>query len=281
MLLGAHMSISGGVYNAIKAGVYFNCTAIQIFTKSSNQWKARELKSDEIDKFLKIKDETDMAVVAHDSYLINLGSPKADLLEKSREAFSEELRRCEVLDIPHLVMHPGSHTGVGEQKGLDTIVESIDFLHSKTPDYKVSITLETTAGQGTNLGYEFEQLAYIINKVEQGDRLGVCLDTCHIFAAGYDIRDKKSYDRTMKQFDETIGIEKLKVIHMNDSKKDLGSKVDRHEHIGLGFIGEAPFGFFLNDKRLKNLPFILETPKGEDGEMDRVNLAKLRNLIKK
>ncbi len=280
MLIGAHMSIAGGVYKAIETGIEFDCTAIQMFTKSSNQWRAKVLEQDEIDKFLQLQEETGIFTVAHDSYLINLGSPKKDLLKKSREAFLVEMQRCEILNIPYLVTHPGSHVGVGEEKGMEIIVESLDWLHYKTQDFKVNICLETTAGQGTNLGYKFEQIAYMIKNTEQNERLGVCMDTCHILAAGYEIRNKRAYNKTIKEFDEIIGLDRLKVLHINDSKKDLGSRVDRHEHIGEGFIGEEPFGFFLNDRRLKKLPFLLETPKGDDGKMDIVNLGKLRKLIK-
>jgi deoxyribonuclease-4 len=281
MLIGAHMSIAGGVFNAIIAGREYDCTAIQMFTKSSNQWKAKKLTEKEIEKFRQLKDETGMMVVAHDSYLINLGSPDEAMLKKSREAFLLEMERCDILGIPYLVMHPGSHLEAGEQKGLDTIVESLNWLHKQAPDSKVKICLETTAGQGTNLGYRFEQIAYMIDNTGESHRLGVCVDTCHILAAGYEFRNKKDYDKTMKHFDTVIGLDRLKVLHVNDSRKDLGSRVDRHEHIGKGFIGEQPFGFFLNDRRLKKLPFLLETPKGDGGEMDRINLAILRKLIKK
>ncbi len=281
MLIGAHMSIAGGVYKAIEAGIKHKCTAIQMFTKSSNQWRAKPLGDKEKEKFHKLQEKSKILIVAHDSYLINLASPKTDLLKKSREAFLIEMERCEVLRIPYLVMHPGSHVGSGEQEGLDKIVESLDWLHDKTPNYKMMICLETTAGQGTNLGYSFEQLAYLIEKTKINHRLGVCMDTCHIFTAGYDIRTKKAYNNTMKQFGEIVGFDRLKVFHFNDSKKDYETRVDRHEHIGEGFIGEETFGFFLNDKRFKDRPFILETPKGEDGEMDKINLSKLRKLIKK
>jgi deoxyribonuclease-4 len=281
MLIGAHMSIAGGVFNAIMAGREYDCTAIQMFTKSSNQWKAKKLTEKEIEKFRQLNDETGMMVVAHDSYLINLGSPDEAMLKKSREAFLLEMERCDILGIPYLVMHPGSHLEAGEQKGLDTIVESLNWLHKQAPDSKVMICLETTAGQGTNLGYRFEQIAYMIDNARESHRLGVCVDTCHILAAGYEFRNKKEYDKTMKHFDTVIGLDRLKVLHVNDSRKDLGSRVDRHEHIGKGFIGEQPFGFFLNDRRLKKLPFLLETPKGDGGEMDRINLAILRKLIKK
>jgi deoxyribonuclease-4 len=225
-----------------------------------------------------------MMTVGHDSYLINLGSPDKSLLRKSREAFLLELERCESLRIPFLVTHPGSHRGAGEARGLDTIVASIDWLHGKSRGLKVMICLETTAGQGSGLGHRFEQLGYVLKNIEESARVGVCLDTCHIFAAGYDIRTPETYEKTMKRFERLVGLDRLKVIHLNDAKKDLGSRVDRHEHIGKGFMGVEPFRFLLNDPRLKQLPFLLETPKGKKREnlnMDAVNLAVLRKLIRK
>lgn len=280
MLLGAHMSIAGGVYNAITGGQKLDCTAIQMFTKSSNQWLAKPFAEEEIAKFRELQQQTGILIVAHDAYLINLGSPDEALLKKSREAFLVEMERCEILNIPYLVAHPGSHVGSGEEVGLNTIIESLNWLHEKAPNHKVRICLETTAGQGTNLGYHFDQLAYMIGNARESERLGVCLDTCHIFAAGYEIRDPTSYHRTMEEFSRIIGLDRLKVVHLNDSKKDCGSKVDRHEHIGRGTIGKEPFGYFLNDGRLRKLPFLLETPKDDDHPMDEVNLQIVRDLIR-
>jgi deoxyribonuclease-4 len=262
MLLGAHMSIAGGAFNAFAQGEHFGCTTIQIFTKSSNQWKAKELTDEEIEKYHAEQEKTGIdPVIAHDSYLINLGSPDKALIKKSREAFLIEMNRCETLKIPVLVTHPGSHLGEGEEWGIKRIAESISWLHKKTEGFKVKIALETTAGQGTNLA--------------------VCLDTCHIFAAGYDITTKKAYEQTISEFDRIIGLDRLAAIHFNDSKKELGSRVDRHNHIGEGFIGEEPFGFFMRDKRFQKIPKLLETPKGDNGEMDKVNLDKLRKLAGK
>ena len=281
ILLGAHMSIAGGVYNCFDHGEHFKCTTIQIFTKNSNQWRAKPLLEEEIATFKKRQKETGISpVVAHDSYLINLGSNDKALLQKSREAFLVEMQRCELLEIPCLVTHPGSHTGAGEEAGLKTIADSLSWLHHKLPEAKVMICLETTAGQGTNLGYRFEQIAEIIETTNSPERLGVCLDTCHIFAAGYDIRTERAYKKTMREFDSVIGLKRLKVIHFNDSRKELGSRVDRHEHIGKGFIGVEPFGFFINDRRLAKIPKILETPKGDDGSADDRNLTILRKLVK-
>ncbi len=281
ILLGAHMSIAGGVYNCFDHGEHFKCTTIQIFTKNASQWRAKPLTETEIDKFKERQKQTKISpVVAHDSYLINLGSNNKALLQKSKEAFLVEMQRCELLEIPCLVTHPGSHTGAGEEAGLKTIADSLSWLHHKLPEAKVMICLETTAGQGTNLGYRFEQIANIIELSDSPERLGVCLDTCHIFAAGYDIRTEKAYRKTMGEFDSVIGLKRLKVIHFNDSRKELGSRIDRHEHIGKGCIGVEPFGLFMNDRRLAKIPKILETPKGDDATGDDRNLTILRNLVK-
>jgi len=276
------MSIAGGLFNAFAAGEEFGCDTIQIFVKSSNQWKAKPLTDEELEKYQAEQKRTEIApVVAHDSYLINLGSPDDALLQKSREAFLIEMERCEKLKIPYLVTHPGSHMNAGEQAGIDKIAESINWLLERTDGYKVEIALETTAGQGTNLGYKFEQLAAMIEKSRQPERLAVCFDTCHAFAAGYDISNREGYDRTWAEFDRIIGLEKLAVIHLNDSKKGQGSRVDRHEHIGEGELGREPFEFIMQDERFAAIPKILETPKGDDGRMDDVNLGLLRKLAKK
>lgn len=281
ILLGAHMSIAGGVYNCFDHGEHFKCTTIQIFTKNASQWRAKPLTETEIDKFKERQKQTKISpVVAHDSYLINLGSNDKALLQKSREAFLVEMQRCELLEIPCLVTHPGSHTGAGEEIGLKTVADSLSWLHHKLPEAKVMICLETTAGQGTNLGYRFEQIANIIELSDSPERSGVCLDTCHIFAAGYDIRTERAYKKTMREFDSVIGLKRLKVIHFNDSRRELGSRIDRHEHIGKGFIGVEPFGFFMNDRRLAKIPKILETPKGDDGSADDRNLTILRKLVR-
>lgn len=281
MLLGAHMSIAGGAFNAFLHGEKYGCTTIQIFTKSSNQWRAKELTDEELEKFHAEQKRTGInPVIAHDSYLINLCSPDNDLLKKSREAFLVEMERCERLKIPYLVTHPGSHIDKGEDWGIRRIAESINWLYERTEGYKVSIALETTAGQGSNLGYKFEQIASMIEQSSQPERLAVCLDTCHIFAAGYDIATREGYEKTISAFDRIIGLERLAAIHVNDSKKGLGSRVDRHEHIGEGEIGKEPFAFFMQDRRFEKIPKLLETPKGADGDMDKVNIAILRELAK-
>jgi len=280
MLLGAHMSISGGFHLAIERGKELGCTTIQIFTKNANQWKAKPITAEQVDEFKNTQKAFKIwPIVAHDSYLINLGSPKVEALEKSREAFLVEMERAELLGLPYLVMHPGSHLGSGEDTALETIAESINILHENTAGYKMKILLETTAGQGTNVGYRFEHLAKIIDLVNESDRLGVCYDTCHTFTAGYDIRTKKAYEKTFAEFDHIIGLERLLVFHINDSRKGLGSNVDRHWHIGEGEIGLEAFRLLLNDPRFSQLPFILETPKDKEEEWDKKNLSILKKLI--
>jgi deoxyribonuclease-4 len=279
--LGAHVSISGGVFNAPHNGKDATCDVVQIFTKSSNQWKAKLLTDEDAQKFAKAQEETGVEVVcAHDSYLINLASPDDTLFKKSHDAFFEEMKRCDFLGIPNLVMHPGSHVGSGEEAGLKRITDAFNRMFDADPDGRVTVCLETTAGQGTNLGYTFEQLAQIIEAVENHDRLGICLDTCHVFAAGYPIQTEKDYKATIKFFNDTLGLDRLKIIHVNDSKKDFGSKVDRHQHIGKGAIGKQAFVCFVNDRRLAKIPMILETPK-ESAADDIANLKLLRSLIKK
>jgi deoxyribonuclease-4 len=280
--LGAHMSIAGGVDKAILLGHEVGCDTIQIFTKSSNQWRAKPLTDGEIERFAANREKYGISpVVAHDSYLINLASPdKEGLLTKSREAFLVEMERAETLGIPYLVMHPGSHLGAGVEEGLKTVAESFDWLFSRTANLKLIVLLETTAGQGTNLGFTFEQLRTIIDTVEDGGRFGVCLDTAHIFAAGYDITTREDYENTLQEFDRIIGLRRLKAVHLNDSKKDLASRVDRHEHIGKGALGLEPFRMLLNDARFDELPMILETPKRPGYAEDKENLAVLRSLIR-
>ncbi len=277
-LLGAHVSISGGVYNAPKRGRDLDCDVIQIFSKNQMQWTAKPLSEKDTEKFKEnIKKYDIKDVVIHTSYLINIGSPEEEKLKKSQNALLDEFIRAGQLGVPYVVLHPGSHMGKGEEVGLKIIADSINYLFELSKDSNVMLLLETTAGQGSNLGYRFEQLAYLIDKTENKDRIGVCLDTCHIFAAGYDIRTKDAYENTMSQFDEIIGLSNLKAIHLNDSKNDLGTKKDRHEHIGKGYIGLDGFRFIVNDKRLEGIPMILETPGGD--KYYRENLKVLRSLI--
>ncbi len=275
------MSISGGAFNALLYGEELGCTTIQIFTKNNNQWKAKELTSDDVKRFVENQKKTKISpVVGHNGYLINLASPKENVYDLSMESMYVELKRAELLGLPYLVIHPGSHLGSGEKKGMKKIARSLDRLHRRTKGFKVKICLETTAGQGSAIGYRFEHLAEIIERVKENDRLGVCYDTCHTFAAGYDIRTKKAYQSTFKEFDRIIGFSRLKVIHVNDSLKDLDSRVDRHQHIGEGKIGLGGFRLLMNDKRWAKIPKILETPKEGETEKDMRNLKVLRSLVK-
>jgi deoxyribonuclease IV len=278
MRLGAHISISGGVEKAVVRGQEVGCEAMQIFTKNSNQWKAKPLTPEESRAF---RDACKVAgitpVIAHSAYLINLAAPDDVLYEKSLQAFLDELQRCELLGIPYLVVHPGAHMGAGEAQGLTRVAVAINRIHRETADLRTAIALEVTAGQGTALAYKFEHLATILEALDAPERLGFCLDTCHLFAAGYDFRTRQGYDQMMAAWDDLVGIERIRVIHLNDSKKDLGSRVDRHEHIGQGYIGTKGFEFLLNDHRLAELPMVLETPK--DDNADVRNLQTLRSLM--
>lgn len=278
--LGAHMSIAGGHEKALISAAAFEMTACQIFTKNASQWTAKPLDPGGIERFREQRAATGIEhLVAHDSYLINLASPDEALREKSRLAFRDELDRCDALGVPFLVTHPGAHMGDGAEAGLARVAEAINRIHAERPEGRTMTLLETTAGQGTCLGRTFEELAGIIELVEDKGRVGVCFDTCHAFAAGYDLREREGYEATMRAFDEIVGFSRLRAFHLNDSKKGLGSRVDRHAHIGEGELGAAAFGFVLNDPRFDGLPGLLETPKGDDGEEDRRNLATLRGLV--
>jgi deoxyribonuclease IV len=282
MLLGAHMSIAGGVFNAPARGRSVGCDTIQIFVKNANQWVGKPISDEEADKFQEAKKETGIdPVFSHNSYLINLASPDDALYEKSANAMLDELERSEKLKLPFLVMHPGSHVGSGEEAGLKRIAEALNNILAKTKGYKVKIALETTAGQKSNLGHKFEHLAYLIHAVKDKKRLCVCYDTCHTFAAGYDIRTKKAYEATFKEFDRVIGLNRICAFHLNDALKELGSNIDRHAHIGQGHIGEEGFRLLMNDGRFANIPMVLETPKGPDMAEDVMNLKVLRGLIRK
>ncbi len=280
LAFGAHVSASGGVDKAFARGEEFAMEAIQIFTKSERQWRAKPLEDDVIDAFFLERKRSGIdKIVVHDSYLINLASPKDDLRAKSMDAFKEELTRCETLNIPSLVTHPGAHTGCGIDMGLQNIVDSLNRIHDDLPDLEVRTLLETTAGQGTTLGRTFEELATIIDGVEAKERVMVCLDTCHIFAAGYDFRTEDGYADVMRQFDEIIGLDRLHAIHLNDSKNPLASNKDRHDHIGEGEIGLDGFRHFVNDARLEGIAALLETDKGDDNLLDGKNLATLRGMV--
>lgn len=281
MLLGAHMSISGGLHRAIERGKEAKCEALQIFSKNSNQWKAKPLQRAEIEEFKKKWEEWgNFTILVHDSYLINLGSPKQGDREKSIHAFLEEIERCDLLGLPYLVFHPGSHLGTGEEEGCRMVAQSLNEIFNKNSGFRVKLLMETTAGQGTNIGYKFEHLKMILDLLMAPERMGVCIDTCHIFAAGYDIRTREGYEKTFHEFDRLLGIGWIKAFHVNDSKKGFLSRVDRHEHIGKGFIGVEAFSFLMNDRRFEAIPMVLETPKGETMKEDEENLSLLRQLSK-
>jgi deoxyribonuclease-4 len=280
LLVGAHMSIAGGVHRALQRGKSVRCRTVQIFLKNSNQWKAKPLTDEDRILFQAAqKDGGIYPVLAHDSYFINLASPDPDLYRKSLDALVGELKRANFLGVPYLIMHPGAHVGAGIRAGIaraaNALRRALDLGKSR-----VTILLENTAGQGSSLGYRFEQLAAILEKMGNPDRVGICLDTCHAFAAGYDIRTEEGYNETIRELDRYIGLNKLLAFHVNDSRKDLGSRVDRHFHIGKGFIGLDAFRFLINDRRFATIPKILETPKGPSLREDIMNLATLRSLIK-
>lgn len=273
------MSISGGVDKAIDRGQKIGCETIQIFTRTPRQWKMREFSEEEVEDFKRKREEAGInPVFAHDTYLINLGSPDEELWKRSIGVLEDELGRCDALGLPYLVVHPGSHLGRGEEAGVERIAQALSLALSRKPAYKAQLLLEITAGQGSNLGYNFQQLARLIELTENGERLGICFDTCHAFAAGYEIRTPKGYDTTFHELNELIGLERLKAFHLNDSKGDLGSRLDRHEHIGKGRLGLEPFRMILNDERFRGLPMVLETPKGPKMEEDIENLRVLRSL---
>ncbi|HEV3386022.1 MAG TPA: deoxyribonuclease IV [Gemmata sp.] len=282
-LFGAHMSISGGLHNAISAATELGCETLQLFTKNANQWNAKPITDDEVRTFRRALIDSNLKFpTAHDSYLINIASPDDAAYKKSISAFIHELERAEALGLSYLVMHPGAHTGSGEEAGLMRAIAAFDEIHARCPGFQTMVLIETTAGQGTTLGYRFEHVAAIRNGVKQPERLGVCLDTCHVFAAGYALGSEEEYKETFDQFHKAIGLENLKLFHLNDSVKPFNSRVDRHAAIGRGAIGLEPFRRLVNDSRFQNLPMILETPKeNDDGEpMDPVNLGILRGLLR-
>jgi deoxyribonuclease-4 len=281
MPFGAHMSISGGVSKAFAQGEQVGCEVMQIFTKSERQWNAKPLPDKEVSAYKAEQERTGIGpVVVHDSYLINMASPKNDLWEKSTAAFADELERCVLLGIPYIVTHPGAHTGSGEEEGLQREAVALNRLLDDGVGGDVMILLETTAGQGTALGWCFEHLARLIELVTHHERLGVCVDICHIFAAGYDIRTAETYAATFDEFARLVGLERIKVFHLNDSQQGLGKRVDRHAHIGQGCLGVEPFRLLVNDPRFCQVPMIIETPK-EDSKStkeDIENLTLLRSL---
>ncbi len=280
-LLGAHESVAGGLYLAFDRLHQVGGEALQIFTRNQRQWHPQPLTKDEVDLFQAAWQQNNNSPVAsHASYLINLASGKQELVEKSIAAFEAEIHRCDQLGIPFVVIHPGSHGGDGVEAGLSRFTKALDLALEGT-GAGVTVLLETTAGQGTSLGSRFEELAFVFEHSRYPQRLGVCVDTCHIFAAGYDIRTLSAYTQAMEEFDRLVGVGRIKFFHLNDSKQKLASRVDRHEHIGQGAIGLDGFRCLLNDSRFAGHPMTLETPKGDDLQEDRDNLLVLRRLIDK
>lgn len=260
--IGAHVSVSGGVSKAPLEAKRIGAKAFALFTGSSNRWASKPISDEEAEKFKKYCEDGDFTpsqILPHDNFLINLGSPDAQKLEMSRQSFLDEMRRCEQLGLTMLNFHPGSHLKqISPEACLDLIAESINITLEQTAG--VTAVIESTAGQGSNLGYEFEQIAHIIDKVEDKTRVGVCVDTCHTFSAGYDLRSEEGYRKTWENFDNTIGASYLRALHLNDDKRELGSRIDRHEEIGKGTLGEDFFIRLVNDPRFDNMPLILETP---------------------
>jgi deoxyribonuclease IV len=281
-LFGAHLSIAGGHHLALLEARRRGFDTVQVFTKAPSQWSAKPIDDDQAKLFRKTLRQTRLRLpMAHDSYLINLASPDEALYRRSLEAFVDELNRAEALGLRYLVTHPGAHLDDAEEAGLARVARAIDEAHARCPRHRIRVLLETTAGQGTSLGRRFEHLARILALVADPKRLGVCFDTCHVFAAGYDLSTALGYEATMSHFDDVVGLKRIKAFHLNDSVKPLGSRVDRHAHIGRGQLGAEAFRLVVNDPRFAELPMVLETPK-EDGvnkDMDDVNLAALRALV--
>jgi deoxyribonuclease-4 len=279
-LLGAHVSIAGGILNALRRGHELQCSTIQIFTKNASQWKERVIDADEGRSFRILQCDLGIKpVISHAAYLINLASPFGELYQRSINAVADEVKRCTILGIPYLVIHPGAHTGCGEARAIELLIKALDRIHDKIVSSDVMILMEISAGQGTSICYTAEQIAEVLQGVKESDRIGFCLDTAHAFAAGYEFRTRPQYQRFISDISSTIGLGKLKVIHLNDSKTDCGSRVDRHEHIAKGMIGRRPFRWIMNDERLTHIPKIIETPGlGKDVVMDRKNLDFLRKL---
>ncbi len=281
LLLGAHMSIEGGLYRALERGHSIGCTTIQIFTRNNAQWAARDLMEEDINHFQMVRAQHPIhSIFAHCSYLINLAAGN-EFYQKSIAGLTMEVLRADRLGLPFVVLHPGAHMGIGEEEGLIRVVAAINQVIDATSRAKCKIVIENTAGQGSCVGCKFEHLAYLWNHVMDQNRLGFCIDTCHIFAAGYDIRTEKTYAQTFKELLNQVPLHSILAFHLNDSKKPLGSRVDRHEHIGKGQIGRMAFRCLLNDSRFISVPKVLETPKGKDLAEDVVNLKCLRRMVKK
>mgnify|MGYP001054515707 FL=1 len=278
-LIGAHVSTAGGSYKAFERGLEIGCTALQIFVKSPNQWRAKAIDPADVQKFHEAHATHPWPVTAHAAYLINLASQKEDISEKSRAGLADELARCDLLGVAGLVFHPGAHLGAGVLVGVEDVARNMDAVLAATPDVRTKLLLENTAGQGSTIGVRFEELASIIALLDQPERVGVCLDTCHAFAAGYDLRTPAGYEAVLEEFDRIVGIERLLCVHLNDSKHPLGSHKDRHENIGDGEIGAEAFAVIVNDGRLAAVPKLLETPLGDDDLGHARDMEKLRAFL--
>lgn len=282
MKIGAHESAAGGPYRAVERAVEDDCESLQLFTKNNNRWDQRMWTDEEAEQFRETYASSDLdGLMAHSAYLINLCSSTESTIEKSRDALADELDRCQLLGIPYLVLHPGSHTGRGEAEGLELVADNIERVYDEHGDPwpDVTLLLENTAGQGTTLGYEFAHLAEILEQLDEPERFGVCFDTCHAHAAGYDLSTEEGYEETWREFDETVGLDGLEGLHLNDSKNDQGSRVDRHELIGEGTIGIDAFDRVVNDDRLRGLPAVVETPPLENGDESFAKMvARLKDL---
>ena len=279
MKIGCHVSIAGGIDNSIKRAEELGCNTMQIFSKNASTWREKILKKDEVESFKEnLKDSNINPVFIHTSYLINLASPSDELYFKSINAFIEEMKRANILlTEPYLIIHPGAHTGAGEEYGIERIIRALNIILEKSGDLglKTMILLEDTAGSGTHLGYSFYQLKRMMEGTKDKKKIGICFDTCHAFSAGYDLSNKEGIEKTIEEMDKNLGLERIKVIHLNDSKFPLGSRKDRHMHIGKGYIGLEGFRVLVNHKYLKDLPFILETPKhDEKDDINNINLVK-------
>ena len=275
-LLGAHMSIAGGMPLAIERAVSLGATAVQLFVKNNNRWEGKIISDDEAATFRAARAQAgDMPVVAHNCYLINMASPDEALRERSIAAMVDEIERCHLLGIGDLVAHPGAHMGEGEEAGIERIADSLNEAIVRTSNRDVRVLLETTAGQGSSIGHRFEHIAELVRRTRRKKRIGVCLDTAHIFAAGYDLRTATAARHSFAAFDEIIGLGHLRAIHLNDSKREFGSRVDRHEGIGCGYIGQEGFRWIIRSHKLRAIPKLLETPKGAKGELDFENMATL------
>jgi deoxyribonuclease-4 len=282
LLLGSHTSVSGGIYKAFERAASIGCTTMQVFVKNANQWYGKPCTDEDVSKYRAAEAQTSVhPVIAHAAYLINLCAANPAIRSKSREGFLDELRRCEMFGIKALVVHPGAHVGAGEDEGIKCIAESLNVIHEQTRSFRALSALETTAGQGTTLGYRFEHLRRIIDLVDQKDRMAVCIDTCHLFAAGYPVHTDEGWDSTIKEFDQIVGLNHLVAVHVNDSMKPFGSRLDRHEHIGKGVMGLEGFRALMNDPRLAHIPKILETDKSEDLHEDIENMGVLRGLLQR